>query len=65
MYSTLPRREKNAKKVKRFFCAPVDRQLKDDGQRTDGVKLQTARTDRLPWFSYHGADAVPIEGTVL
>lgn len=27
---------------------------------TDGVKICG-----LPWFSYHGADAVPIEGTVL
>lgn len=29
------------------------------------VKPWTARFDRLPWFSYHSADTVPIEGTVL
>ncbi|KAM7388118.1 hypothetical protein PAMP_024318 [Pampus punctatissimus] len=33
----------------------------DYGWMTDGVKPQTARFDRLPWFSYHSADAVPIE----
>lgn len=34
---------------------------------TNGATPQdlTARFDRLPWFSYHSADAVPIEGTVL
>lgn len=30
-----------------------------------GGNSWTARFDRLPWFSYHSADAVPIEGTVL
>lgn len=27
--------------------------------------VRPARFDRLPWFSYHSADAVHIEGTVL
>lgn len=31
----------------------------------DDAKCGTARCDGLPWFSYHSADAVPIEGTVL
>lgn len=31
----------------------------------DNAKYGTARYDGLPWFSYHSADAVPIEGTVL
>ena len=34
---------------------------------TDGVECggESARFARLPWFSYHSADAVPMEGTVL
>lgn len=31
----------------------------------DHAKCGTARNTGLPWFSYHSADAVPIEGTVL
>ncbi|KAG7514673.1 hypothetical protein JOB18_039796 [Solea senegalensis] len=29
-----------------------------------GLKVRTARFDRLPWFSYHSADAVSIEAKV-
>lgn len=35
------------------------------GWMTCRVKPWAARLDRLPWFSYHSADAVPIKGTVL
>lgn len=50
---------------KNVFCAPVDLRRTNYGWMTDGAKSRTARFDRLPWFSYHSADAVPIEGTVL
>ncbi len=44
---------------------PVDLEHGRYGWMTNGAKPRTARFDRLPWFSYHSADAVPIEGTVL
>lgn len=46
------------------ICAPVDLEHRY-GWMMNGVKPWTARFVRLPWFSYHSADAVPIEGTVL
>lgn len=46
-----------------FIVEPVD--LEHYGWMTNEAKPWTARCDRLPWFSYHSADAVPIEGTVL
>lgn len=62
LYKTLILNKMKNAKENNFFC---DRQLKDHGWMVNGVKPQTSRMDRLPWFSYHSADAVPIEGTVL
>lgn len=53
------------RKKKLVIFVPVDLKYRRYGWMTNGAKSRTARFDRLPWFSYHSADAVPIEGTVL
>lgn len=61
----IPPDELQMQKKNFVIFAPVDLEHGYYGWMTNGVKPRAARFDRLPWFSYHSADAVPIEGTVL